>query len=193
MKTTEMQTHGAHLTLTHTSDLSLAEISKPITVQKLPVVQAALYGREGNTALQGMAAAVLVASMEATYTGMMKIITTLMENKIQFPMGTMIAILESIIAAEVMVTLMNLCFYLQIRHLLSIVMMEPARRYWECVTLYSSLYTLMMKTPAMPTPVLEIVPMVPATVIMNSISAIIVPDKKLTNLLNLVTELYDYT
>ena len=39
MKTTEMQTHGVHLALTHTSDLSLAEISKPTTVQKLPVVQ----------------------------------------------------------------------------------------------------------------------------------------------------------
>ena len=33
----------------------------------------------------------------------------------------------------------------------------------------------------------------PATVVMNSISAIIDPGKKLTNLLNLVTELYDYT
>ena len=45
--------------------------------------------------------------MEATYTGMMKTVATLMENKSQFQVGTMIAIPEFIIAAEVMVMLMN--------------------------------------------------------------------------------------
>jgi len=54
------------------------------------------------------------------------------------------------------------------------------------VTLYSFLYTLMIKTPAMQTPVLEIVLMVPATVIMNSISEIIDPVKKLTKLLSIL-------
>jgi len=144
-----------------------------------------LHGQEGNTALQDMAGAVQVASMEATCTGMMKTVATLIENMTQFQMGTMIVIPESIFAAEVMVTLMNQCFSLQIRHLLSTVMMEPVRRYWECTTLYSFLYILMMKTPAMPIPVPEIILMVPAIVIMNSISAIIDPDKMLRNLLNL--------
>ena len=69
------------------------------------------HGPEANTALQGMVAAVQLASMEATYTGMMKTVATLMENKIQFKMGTMIAIPEFIIAAEVMLMLMNRCFF----------------------------------------------------------------------------------
>ena len=184
MRTAGMQTDGDHLTLTHTSDLIMAEISRPTTVQKLLMVGVDLHGPKANTALQGMAVAVQVASMKATCTGMMKTVTTLMENMIQFQMGAMIAILESIFAAEVMVMLMNLCFSLQIRHLLSTAMMEPVRRCWECATLCSFLYILMMKTPAMPITVLEIIPMVPAIVIMNSISAIIDPDKMLRHLLN---------
>ena len=187
MKTTGMQTDGDHLTLTHTLELGLAEISRPTTVQKLPMVGVDLHGQEGNTALQGMAAAVQAASMEATCTGMMKTAATLMANMTQFQMGAMIAIPESIFAAEVMVMLTNLCFFLQIRHLLSTVMMELVRRCWECATLYSFLYILMMKTPAMPITVLEIILMVPAIVIMNSISAIMSPDKMLRNLLNLLT------
>ena len=54
------------------------------------------HGPHANTALQGMVAAVQLASMEATYTGMMK---------------TAAAIPEFIIAAEVMVMLMNRCFF----------------------------------------------------------------------------------
>ena len=84
MKTTGMQIDGVHLTLTHTSELGLSEISRPITVQKLLVAPANLHGPEANTALQGMVVAVQVGSTEATYTGMMKIATTLMQNKIQF-------------------------------------------------------------------------------------------------------------
>ena len=118
-----LQQRRVHPILTHTSDLTLAEISKPSyycteTSSGTSSFIILLWPR-GNTTLQGMAAAVLVASMEAL------IKTTLTENKIQFQTGTMIAI----IAAEVMVMLMNLCFYLQIRHLLSTVMMEPSRRY----------------------------------------------------------------
>ena len=126
-----------------------------------------------------MVAAVQLASMEATYTVVMKTAATLMKNKIQFQMGTMIAIAEFIIAAEVMVVLTNLCFFLQKRHLLSTGMVEPVRRCWECVTLYSFLYILMMKTPAMPIPALQTVLMVHGIVIMNSTSAIIAPVKKL--------------
>ena len=107
MRTIITKTDGVHLTLTHTLELGLAETSEPTTVQKLSVAPVNLHGQEANTALQGMAAAVQVASMEATYTGMMKTVATLMENKIQFQMGTMIAIPEFIIAAEEMVMLMN--------------------------------------------------------------------------------------
>ena len=187
MRTIITKTDGVHLTLTHTLELGLAEISKPTTVQKLPMVGVDLHGQEASTALQDMVVAVQMASIKATYTGMMKTAATLMENMTQFQMGTMIAIPESIFAAEVMVMLMNQCFSLQIRHLLSTVMMELVRRYWECTTLYSFLYILMMKTPAMPIAVLEIIPMVPVIVIMNSISAIIDLDKMLRNLFNLLT------
>ena len=107
MKTTGMQIDGVHLTLTHTSELGLAEISRSITVQKLLVAPVNLHGPETNTALQGMVVAVQVGSMEATYTGMMKTATTLMQNKIQFQTGIMIAIPEYIIAAELMVMLTN--------------------------------------------------------------------------------------
>ena len=186
MKTIGMQTDGVHLTLTHTSELGLAEISGPTTVQKLLMVEVGLHDQEANTALQGMVVAVQVGSMEATYTGMMKTATTLMENKTQFQ-TTMIAILKSIFAAEVMEMLMNLCFSLQIRHLPSIVMMELVRRCLECAILNNFLSILMMKTPAMPIAVLEIVPMVPVIAIMNSISAIIDLDKMLGNLLNFCT------
>ena len=55
-----------------------------------------------------------------------------------------------------------------LRHLLSTTMMEPVRRCWKCVTLCSFLYILMMKTPALPIPVLLTVL---AIVIMNSTSA----------------------
>ena len=184
MRTAGMQTDGVHQTLSPTSDLTMAEISRPTTVQKLFMVGVDLHGQEANTALQGMVVAVQVASMAATCTGMMKTATTLMENMTQFQMGAMIAILESIFAAEVMVMLTIPCFSLQIRHLLSTAMMEPVRRCWECATLCSFLYILMMKTPAMPITVLEIILMVPAIVIMNSISAIIDPDKMLRHLLN---------
>ena len=169
---------GVHL-LTHTSELSLAEISRPTTVQKLPMAAVDLHGQEANTALQGMVAAVQLALLKASCNGMMKTATTLMENKIQFQMGTMIAIPEFIIVAEVMVMLMNRCFSLQIRHLLSTAMVEPVRRCWECVTLYTFLYILMMKTPAMPIPVLETVLMVPAITIISSTSVITTPVKKL--------------
>ena len=104
MRTTIMKTDGVHLTLTHTSELGLAEISG---LQKLSVAPVNSHGPEANTALQGMVAAVQLASMEATYTGMTKTAATLMENKIQFQMGIMIAIPEFIVAAEVMVMLMN--------------------------------------------------------------------------------------
>ena len=187
MRTIITKTDGVHLTLTHILELGLAEISRPTTVQKLPMVGVDLHGQEASTALQGMEAAVQVASMEATCTGMMKTAATLIENMTQFQMGAMIAIPKSIFAAEVMVMLTNQCFSLQIRHLLSTVMMELVRRYWECTTLYSFLYILMMKTPAMPIAVLEIIPMVPVIVIMNSISAIIDLDKMLRNLFNLLT------
>ena len=103
MRTIITKTDGVHLTLTHTLELGLAEISKPTTVQKLPMVGVDLHGQEASTALQGMAAAVQVASIKATCTGMMKTAATLMENMTQFQMGTMIAIPESIFAAEVMV------------------------------------------------------------------------------------------
>ena len=187
MKTIGMKTDGLHLTLTHTSELGLAEISGPTTVQKLLMVEVGLHGQEANTALLGMAVAVQVGSMEATYTGMMKTATTLMKNKIQFQTESMIAIPKSIFAAEVMEMLMNLCFSLQIRHLPSIVMMELVRRCVECAILNNFLSILMMKTPAMPIAVLEIVPMVPVIAIMNSISAIIDLDKMLGNLLNFCT------
>ena len=131
MKTTITKTDGVHLTLTHTLELGLAETSESTTVQKLSVAPVNLHGQEANTALQGMAAAVQVASMEATYTGMTKTVATLMENKIQFQMGTMIAIPEFIIAAEEMVMLMNRCFFLQNRHLLSTAMVDAVRRCWE--------------------------------------------------------------
>ena len=187
MKTTGMKTDGIHLTLTHTSELGLAEISGPTTVQKLLMVEVGLHGQEANTALLGMAVAVQVASMEATYFGMMKTATTLMENKFQFQMETMIAIPESIFAAEVMEMLMNLCFSRRIRHSPSTVMVELVRRCVECAILNNFLSILMMKTPAMPIAVLEIVPMVPVIAIMNSISAIIDLDKMLGNLLNFCT------
>jgi len=178
MKTPGMKTDGVHLTLTHTSKLRLAEISRPTTVQKLLMVEVGLHGQEANTALQGMVVAVQVASMEATYSGMMKTTAaTLIENMTQFQMETMITILESIFAAGVMEMLMNLCFFLQIGHLPSIVMVELVRRCLECMTLCNFLSILMMKTPAMPIAVLEIIPMVPAIAIMNSISAIIDPVK----------------
>ena len=64
-----------------------------------------------------------------------------------------------------------------LRHLLSTTMMEPVRRCWKCVTLCTFLYILMMKTPAMPIPVLQTVLMVLAIVIMNSTSATIAPVK----------------
>ena len=179
MRTAEMQTVGVHLTLTHTSKLGLAEISGPTTVQKLLVPPVNLHGPEANTALQGMVVDVQVGSMEATYTGMMKTATILMQNKTQFQMGDMITIPEYIIAAEVMVMLTNRCFSLPKRHLLSTALVEPVRRCWECMILYSFLYILMMKTLAMPIPVLETVPMVPAIAIMNSIFAITAPVKKL--------------
>ena len=185
MKTTGMKTDGVHLTLTRTSELGLAEISGHTTVQKLLVARANLHGPEANTALQGMVVAVQVGSMEATYTGMMKTATTLMENKIQFQTEIMIAIPEFIIAAEVMVMLTNRCFSLPKRHLLSTALVEPVRRCLECTILYSFLYILMMKTPAMPIPVLETVLMVPAIAIMNSISAITAPVKKLRKVLAL--------
>ena len=137
MKTTGMITDGVHLTLTHTSELGLAEISGPTTVQKLLMVEVGLHGQEANTALLGMAVAVQVGSMEATYTGMMKTATILMQNKIQFQMGAMIAIPGYIIAAEVMVMLTNRCFSLPKRHLLSTALVEPVRRCWECMILYS--------------------------------------------------------
>ena len=185
MRTTIMQTDGVHLTLTHTSELGLAEISGPTTVQKLSVAPVNSNGPEANTALQGMVAAVQLASMEATFIGMTKTAATLMENKIQFQMGAMIAIPEFIIAAEVMEMLMNRCFSLQKRHLLSTAMVEPVRRCWECTTLYSFLYILMTKIPAMPILVLETVLMVPAIAIMSSISAITVPVKKLRKVIAL--------
>ena len=187
MKTIGMKTDGVHLTLTHTSELGLAEISGLTTVQKLLMVEVGLHGQEANTALQGMAVAVQVASIQATYSGMMKTTTTLMENKIQFLTGTMIAIPESIFAAEVMEMLMNLCFSRRIRHSPSTVMVELVRRCVECAILNNFLSILMMKTPAMPIAVLEIVPMVPVIAIMNSISAIIDLDKMLGNLLNFCT------
>ena len=134
MRTIITKTDGVRLTLTHTLELGLlglVEISGPTTVQKLSVAPVSLHGQEANTALQGMVAAVQVASMEATCTGMTKTVATLMENKIQFQMGTMIAIPEFIIAAEEMVMLMNRRFFLQNRHLLSTAMVEPVRRCWE--------------------------------------------------------------
>ena len=103
MRTITTKTDGVHLTLTHILELGLAEISKPTTVQKLPMVRVDLHGQEASTALQGMVVAVQVASIKATCTGMMKTATTLIENMTQFQMETMIVIPESIFAAEVMV------------------------------------------------------------------------------------------
>ena len=145
----------------------------------------------GNYCMQGMAAAVQVASMEATYTGMMKTVATLMENKIQFQMGTMIAIPEFIIAAEVMVMLMNWCFFLQSRHLFSTAMVEPVRSCLEWVTLCSFLYILMTKTPAMPVFCSGNHPDGPCNRNHELISAITAPVKRLGKWLPFLTEHYD--